>query len=333
MAFSRRYVLGGLFVILVLITAALLADVIGTVFFAITVAYLLSPVHSRLRQRGFSRRWASVITSSAAFVGALALFSPLAVILVLRFDQLLAALGSFPDAITVTSFGFTYTITTEQALEALISLLERLARQAIAAAPILLTKLALFVFLIFSLLHHRGNTRRAVLAVIPASYRSVADALNRRAHETLFAIYVLQAATAVGTFLVAAPVFSALDYAFPITLAVLAALLQFLPVVGPSLLLLALAAWHVAFGDPVAAVSVLLIGGILIAWLPDLLIRPRLARQTADLSGSLYFIGFMGGLLTIGPIGVIAGPLAVALVVELAELLSEELNQVPVTES
>lgn len=329
---SRRYVLGGIFVALVLVTAMLLADVIATVFFAITVAYLLSPVHLRLHERGFSRWGASLVTSVAAFLATLALFSPLILILFLRLDQLLVALSSMPDQVAVEVLGVSYSITIEQVFTSLGTVLRQAARRAIAVAPVLLAKLALFVFLIFSLLHHQGDTRRAVLAVIPSSYRSVADALNQRARETLFAIYVLQAATAAGTFLIAAPVFVALGYTFPLTLAILAALLQFLPIVGPSVLLLALAAWHVVLGETVAAVVVLLIGGFLIAWVPDLLIRPRLARETADLDGGLYFIGFVGGLLTMGPIGVIAGPLAVALVVEMASLLSSELNQVPVTE-
>jgi predicted PurR-regulated permease PerM len=188
------------------------------------------------------------------------------------------------------------------------------------------------VFLVFSLLHHQGDTRRAVLAVIPPTYRSVADALDQRARDTLFALYVLQAATSLGTFLIAVPVFVLLGYSFPITLAFLSAILQFLPIVGPSLVILGLAIWHVVFGDPTAALLVILVGGLLIAWLPDLLIRPRLASETADLPGSLYFVGFTGGLLTLGPIGIIAGPLAIALVIEMASLLSAELNQIPISE-
>lgn len=327
---SRRYVLGGVFVALVLVTAALLADIIATVFFAVTVAYLLSPVHRRLCERGSSRWLASVATTTAAFLTMLVLLSPLVLILILRLDQLLVVLSSMPDQIAGTVLGIPYTLTTEQALQRLIAVLERIARLVIARAPVLLAKFALFVFLVFSLLHHQGDTRRAVLAVIPSSYRSVADSLDRRARSTLFAIYVLQAATAAGTFSIAAPVFAVLGYAFPITLAVLAALLQFLPIVGPSLVVFGLAAWHVVFGDLVAALAVAVIGGFLIGWLPDLLIRPRLARETANLPGSLYFVGFVGGLLTLGPIGIIAGPLAIALVVEMASLLSAELDQSPV---
>jgi predicted PurR-regulated permease PerM len=68
------------------------------------------------------------------------------------------------------------------------------------------------------------------------------------------------------------------------------------------------------------------VGGGLIAWLPDLTIRPRLARRTADLDGSLYFIGFVGGLLSLGAIGVIVGPLVVALLAETAGLVADEFD-------
>lgn len=110
------------------------------------------------------------------------------------------------------------------------------------------------------------------------------------------------------------------------TLSAVAAILQFVPVVGPSVLLAALAGYHLAVGELLRAVLVATVGGVVIALLPDVLIRPRLARRTADIPGSLYFVGFFGGVLTLGPIGVVAGPLAVGLFVEVATLLSAELN-------
>jgi predicted PurR-regulated permease PerM len=93
-----------------------------------------------------------------------------------------------------------------------------------------------------------------------------------------------------------------------------------------------LTGYHVALGQLPQAVAIFVLGGVLIAWLPDVLIRPRLASETAHLPGGLYFVGFVGGLLTLGPVGVIAGPLVVALVLELAGLVSTELNDIPVEE-
>ncbi len=44
--------------------------------------------------------------------------------------------------------------------------------------------------------------------------------------------------------------------------------------------------------------------------------RPKLARYTTGLPASLYFVGFTGGVLTLGVIGFIAGPVVIALLVE-----------------
>ncbi|WP_251328990.1 hypothetical protein [Haloplanus pelagicus] len=54
MTLQRRYVLGAVFVLAAVGTAVLVADVLATVFFAVTVAYLLVPLHEGLTRRGFS---------------------------------------------------------------------------------------------------------------------------------------------------------------------------------------------------------------------------------------------------------------------------------------
>jgi predicted PurR-regulated permease PerM len=329
---TRRYVLGGVFALLSLVAAALLWRVLGTVFFAVTVAYLLLPVRRRLVARGTARFWASLGATLGAFLAVLVVISPLVVALVLRFDALLALVNLVPDVIHVELFGLVYEATLEQVVDVATAYLRAAARAVATSMPVLLVKFTLFAFLVFSLLYHEESARRAAIAVVPPSYRDAAHALNDRIRETLFAIYVLQAATAVGTFVLAAPVFYLFGYDYAITLATVAAVLQFVPVVGPSFLLAGLAGYELLVGDPVRAALVAVVGGFVVAWLPDVLIRPRLAQETADIPGSLYFVGFFGGLLTLGPVGIVAGPLAVALVVESANLLSAELNTVAVEE-
>jgi predicted PurR-regulated permease PerM len=329
----RRYVLGGALVAAAALAAAILADVLWTVFFAVTVGYLLSPLRGRLVDRGLSRWWASAVATGAAFVASVAAAAPLAVVLFVRLESLLGALSEIPREVTLELFGFPYTLTLERGLELLQQLATSLAATVLTVAPVLLIKFTLFALLVFSILFNEERVREAVVAVTPRGYRNVLRRLDRRTRETLFAIYVLQAATAAGTFLIAVPVFFLLGYDVPVTLATVAAVLQFVPIVGPSLLLVGLAAFHVALSQVAKAVVVLVVGGALIAWLPDVLIRPRLADATAHLPGGLYFTGFVGGLLTLGPVGVIAGPLAVALVLELGAILSSELNDIPVEEA
>jgi len=193
-----------------------------------------------------------------------------------------------------------------------------------SALPVLSLKVTLFAIIVFALLLKHGAAEDALIAPIPGRYHDIVDALATRARGTLYAIYVLQAATALGTFVIALPVFLLLGYEFPFTLALVAAVLQFIPIVGPSILIGILALWKFAIGDVTSALLLVVLGGFFIAWLPDVLIRPRLSRRTARLPGSLYFIGFTGGLLTLGPIGVVAGPLAIALAVTAMDLLGDE---------
>jgi predicted PurR-regulated permease PerM len=319
-------VLGGLFAVLSLLAAALLAEVLATVFFAITVAYLLMPVHRRLTGRGLSSWSASAVATAGAFFGALALLAPLGLVALLRADDLVALLRTIPDRVTIEALGYTYALTIESVLAVLVAFARDLARSAPTVVPVLLVKLGLFGLLVYALLLDGFSIRRAVLGIAPPEYRDVARALERRTRETLFAIYVLQAATAVATFLIALPVFFFLGYRYFVALSTIAAILQFIPIVGPSVLVGAIALYRVLVGDVAAGALLLVVGSVLVAWLPDVLVRPRLARETADLPGSLYFVGFVGGLLTLGPVGIIAGPLIVALVVEAADLFAIELN-------
>jgi predicted PurR-regulated permease PerM len=327
---DRQHVLGGVFVLAALVTAALLADVLATVFFAVTAAYLLVPLREDLTRWGLSRWLASLAATAIAALGIVALAVPVVLVLMVRFDAIVAFLSALPPHLTVEFAGVSWTVTLVDARSAVVATGRDLASSLAVSVPVLSLKLTVFAMVVFALLYRTRETGRAVVAVVPPGYRDVALSLGRRIRETLFAIYILQAATAVATFLVALVVFFALGYPYFLTLAVLSALLQFVPVVGPSFLIALLAVVHLIAGDPARAATVAVVAGLAVAWLPDVVVRPRLARETADLSGSLYFVGFVGGLLTLGPVGVIAGPLAVAVVVETAELLAAELDTEPV---
>ncbi|AUV83806.1 AI-2E family transporter [Salinigranum rubrum] len=332
MALPRRYVLGGLLVVLTVVAAALLYDVIGTVFFAVTVAYLLVPVHEELVDRGLGERLATVVVTFAALVGVIAVVAPLVFLTASRLTETLALLSTLPATYEVEFLGRMFTIQVADLRASMVEIVRSVGQQLLVSLPVLLVKFTLFVFLVYSLLQRSEAVAQSLLAVVPPEYRRVAKALNRRARNTLFGIYILQAATAVGTFVIALPVFFLLGYDSIITLSTVAAILQFIPIVGPSLLLLIIAIVHVAAGQLSQALVLLAVGGFFVAWLPDILIRPRLSKRAANLSGGVYFIGFVGGLLSMGAIGIIAGPLIVALVVEAAGLLSSEFNDVPVDE-
>lgn len=328
---TRRTALAALLTGASLVATVMLAGVLGTVFFAITVVYVLEAPYDRLRRLGLSRWWASALTTLAAFLAVIGLFVPFGVILYLRRAALIELLRGLPDSVVVEVGDFTYAVETAEVTATAARGLTRLALDLARSAPALAAKATVFGFVVFALLLRRAQLRRALLDPIPEAYRDIPLALNDRTRRTLRALYVVQAATALGTFLVALPTFWILGYAFPITLAVIAGVLQFIPVIGPSLLVAGLAGFEASVGAFDRAAIVLLVGLVLVAFVPDAIIRPRLAREAAQLPASLYFVGFTGGIFSLGAVGIIAGPLAVALLVEVFWLFASDVAEAGAT--
>ena len=324
MQLTRRQGLAGLLLVTALLAATVLAKVIWSVFFAVTVAYMLVPLHTWLKSRGLPSQVSSVVTSLLATTAILLIFGMAGFLVYRRRQPLIDFITTFPNSIEISALGMTYALETEQTLRTGLSVLTGYAVEMATGLPTLSLKLTVFVFVLFGLLTAHEQVEDAILTAIPGEYHDVAHAFGDRIARTLYAIYVLQVATGVGTFLLALPVFYGLGYDIPVALAFIAGVLQFLPIVGPSILIAGLSIYQAIIGDVVGAVAVLLIGSFVIAFLPDILIRPRLADYTGRLPGTLYFVGFVGGLLTVGAIGVIAGPLAVGLLVEAISLLGAE---------
>ena len=326
MADTRRYVLGGIVVTLGALTGAILLDVMGTILFALTVAYVLIPVQKWLVRRGLTEWLGAAVATLFAFVVVVAIFLPIFVTLYFRLDELIALVRTVPTEFTVTVLETTYTLEVAEIQQLVVSYLRSIAFSLAASLPVLAIKIALFVILLFALLLKGEEAGRAAIAPIPHAYRDVVHALAQRTRETLYAIYVLQLATGVATLLIGYPLFRLLGYEAAFTMALIAAILQFVPIIGPSLLIVPVALYHLAMGDVVAGALVGVLGIALVAWFPDVYVRPKLARRSAGMPGSLYFIGFTGGLFTLGAIGIVVGPLIVAVFVEAVSLLASEVN-------
>jgi len=322
----KQLVLTGLFAILLGLTAVIVVDLLATIFFGLTVATVLIPIARWIQDRGLPRWWASVIATIVAFGGGVAVVIPIIVVLYIRRQQAVALLNSIPDQFTIEAFDLVYTIETADLTRIAVGYLREVALAIARGTPLLVAQAFVFAFVVFALFLRRESIARALMAPVPPDYHDIILRLYDRFRETLFALYIIQAATAAGTFLIAVTFFAVLGYQYPVTLGVAAGILQFLPVVGPSLLVLGVAALEVSAGAIGQAAIVLIFGLLLVAALPDAVIRPRLARETARLPASLYFVGFTGGLLSLGPVGVIAGPLAVALLSEVLVLLADEMN-------
>jgi len=323
MILNRRRLLATLLVAVAALAAVVLAEVLRTVVFAVTVAYVLYPICQWLVGRGLSRRIACVGTTVIAFVAAAILVVPLLYVLYRRRAELIEILEQIPDVVPISVGGFELVIEMVPYVAAAEVWVRQVALALAAAAPRLVLELVVFTFLVYGLLYRPGSVEAAVFGVVPAEYHDIPTRLHERTRETLYSIYVLQAATAAGTSVLAFVVFWALGYGSPVLLAVIAGVLQFIPIIGPGVLVVALAVGDLLVEETGRAIAVLVLGLVLVSFVPDAVIRTQLADWTGRISPGLYFVGFVGGILTLGAVGLIVGPLVVSLLLEVIDMLSE----------
>lgn len=323
---SRRTRLVVALLLVGLLCVYVLWHVIWTVFFALTFVYVLYPIRRNLVHRGMNARLVAAILTTGALIGVLALFAPLIFVLYTRRQAFAAFLRNLPLSLEVSLGEFTYVIEASVVVPQVQNALQTLAFDIASAAPTLSAKLFLFVFLIYAILYSPGGVRAIVFRIVEGPVQDELLAYHVRIRDTLYGLYFVQAATGGLTFLIGLPVFYFFGYEAFFSLAVIGGILQFVPILGPSLVVLALSAIEVAAGDVQQAILVAVIGTVFIGVLPDAILRPRLAKYSAGMPASVYFVGFLGGVLTLGPVGIIAGPLFLALFIETMELLSDDIQ-------
>ena len=109
----------------------------------------------------------------------------------------------------------------------------------------------------------------------------------------------------------------------PVVLGVLAALAALVPIVASSLVWVPAALRLVAHGRAGAALF-LAFWGLVVASLVDNSARPLVVAGRAEISTLPVLVGLIGGLATFGAIGIILGPVVVALVLALLRFAEEE---------
>jgi len=319
----RRLWLLVVLVLLSLISLIALSEVFWTIFLAAVFAYVLYPVKERVHGKRLSDRQSAAIVTGFAFLLLITLVLPVFFVLFRRRQTLISFISSLPEEVTIEISEFAYTYPTSQ--------LEALARDWITSAavslgralPSLSLKAFLFVFLLYAILKHPRSVERKLVAILPDSAGDILYSYHDRIKKTLVGIFAVQTITSFVTFLIALPVFYFLGYNAFVSLALLAGVLQFIPIIGPSVLILALVALELTAGFAFKAAVIFVFGIIVIGFMPDAYLRPLFADRTTGLPPSLYFIGFAGGALTLGAIGVLVGPLVIAVILETTELITE----------
>jgi len=164
---------------------------------------------------------------------------------------------------------------------------------------------------------------RAVLARFPPAWLAIYPNLARVAVDTLYAVLVVQIIIVGFTFCASVPFFTILGYGHIMYLSLVTTFCELVPVLGASVPMVVLLLYAFAIGDIRGFFLVAFIGYAVIALLPELTLRPILMGRRALISPVVMFIGFMGGIILLGPGGFLLGPLILAVAVSWYRLRRE----------
>ncbi|MFC7133887.1 MULTISPECIES: AI-2E family transporter [Salinibaculum] len=312
---GQRRVLLGAGLIIALVGAFVLSQVLATVVVAVAASYMLVPVHRWVVGRGIPGYWSAIATTMLGVLVSLLLLIPFVFVLYLRRQAVIDVLTSLDGSYPIMVAGERYVLDLTPLQEAITPNISRLAVFLGRELSVLAAKFIVYAFVVFALLYYHNRLRSLVFGPVPPSYHGLIETVHRRIREVLFGHYVLVLIGGVTTYLAGLAVFVGLDYSVPYALALAGAVLWVLPFISAAPLVFALAVFHVLAGQTMMALSVTVLGGLFIVALPTFTVN--LARARFDdpkrLSQTLYFVGFVGGGLTVGLVGFIAGPLALTI--------------------
>jgi len=148
------------------------------------------------------------------------------------------------------------------------------------------------------------------------------DALLARLRETVWAVFI-------GTVLVAAIQGTAMGIAFAVAgvpnaliLGVVTFLMSIVPLLGSPVVYVPVGLGLLLQGNTTGAIGILLFGFLIVSNIDNAL-RPFLIGGRIDLHPMVIFFSILGGVLLFGPVGVMAGPMAVTILFALAEVYRE----------
>jgi predicted PurR-regulated permease PerM len=309
------------------------------IFLALVLAIAVLPVHQWIARRVRGRSMAALITTAAVVV---LIMVPLLLISL----KLLSEAASFYTFLTQqgTSLWSTRSewlteaiqkiadqtgMTPQQLKSALTSRVQGFAAWMVGMmgwaargfAQQILTAIITFLILFFFLRDREQYTRAVVglLPLPPGRARQLGTAVQQTVIANIygmFAVGILQGAlTAAGFWMT--------GLRAPLLWGAMAAILSFVPLVGPSLVW-----WPGVFVLAVqrnwAQAIMLAVWGLVVISAADYIVRPRVAGGRVNANRLLVLLSFLGGLSAFGAIGIIAGPVVLSVVTALLTMIREE---------
>jgi predicted PurR-regulated permease PerM len=331
--------------VLTIVLFKILEPFFGSILWSLLLAFLLFPANLALRRRLNGRRGGAALLLT---LGMTVIFAAPAPLLAVAFASQAAELFGRLQAL-VTRHGITgagdllripiisgamdwaeavtpikagqvqaWIVSAAQTLvQHLVSLSGSLVVGALGA----LVAVAVTLFLLFFFLRDGEEIVRKAMSLIPMEEARRLHLVDRVAAVTRAVVFgALLTALIQGTLV--GIVFALVRLPSPVVFGALATLASLLPLVGAALVWVP-AAGVLAFQGRWGAALFVVIWGVAVVSMADNVVRPLFISGQAKISTLPVFLGLMGGIGAFGPIGMVLGPVVVALVLALLQFAKE----------
>lgn len=210
-----------------------------------------------------------------------------------------------------------------EAAQAILKALAGLGRAAFLGALGTVIGFALMMFILFFAIRDGERMFQALRALVPLDEREKTRLFDHLASVTRALVYGTGVTAIVQGTLIALG-FAVVGLPSPVVFGVLAALAALIPLVGTPVVWVPAVVALAAQGRWTAAVVLLAWGGFVTTI--DNFLRPWLVSGRAEIGALTVFIGVLGGVAAFGPIGLILGPLVLALALALIRFSLEKKN-------
>ena len=312
---------------------------VNVVLWATVLAVVFYPLHRRIHQRVSSAAGAAALSTLLVVVLILlpASFITVAVVRELAgaADNLQAGVQKLSNASTIPGLGWVIerssayvTIDPADAQKFLAERLQTLGA-ALAASTLVvvggavgaIVQMVLVVFTLFYLFRDGERIRQAVYRILPLERIQMHDITVRTKEvigATIYGVLVISAIQGtLGTF-----IFWMLGLPSPLLWGVVMFFLSMIPMAGAFLVWVP-AAIYLALTGAYLKAAILVAWGVLVIGSIDNFLSPRLVGRRARLHELLIFFSVLGGLQLFGVLGVVLGPVVVAITLALIEMVRQ----------
>ncbi|ASJ04309.1 AI-2E family transporter [Thermococcus barossii] len=297
------------------------SPILSPIILAVTLAYILYPLHERLAKKTGNRVSAFTMTAILTVITFLFIIG-----FALWINDVKSSLAHYINAFFEWLLTWNLPAAVYELLQKLAEDIPKRFEEYVLGYTYSLPKLSLqaivMVFAFYGMLINARAIRREVYSLLPPENRELAIKLLERAGETLhsllrgwLAISILKGVFTAGGFIL----FELAKPGGAIAAGIFTVIFELLPVFGGWVVWLAGAIYMLNSGNVVGAVVFALYGIVFISPLPDILLRPRLGTRERGVNALISLVGIFGGYLAFGFVGIIIGPVALSLLATLVE--------------